>query len=172
MAFGRQESSVPKDLRRLSEDLRTALTPLQRGKTFAVFRARSEPPRSEHVKDCSAEGLDGSATSAAILVRHPAKHRGKHLMALLYCSPVSYYMGVCLRYWTPDEQRELFQHYFDSAPTVCPVCGRNARFRMHYTFELVLLSVCCSGCENSALLFFGGIIGLPAQTAYRQRQKF
>jgi hypothetical protein len=80
--------------------------------------------------------------------------------------------GWLPRYWTPNEQRELFQHYFDSRPAVCPICAQTTRFRMHYTFELVLLSACCPGCQNRSILFFGGIIGLPAQTPHRQRQKF
>jgi hypothetical protein len=42
---------------------------------------------------------------------------------------------------------------------------------MHHTSELILLSASCPGCGNLALLFFAGIIGLPAQASRRESQK-
>lgn len=92
-------------------------------------------------------------------------------MASSRLAPLALFMGGCLRLWSADEQRELFQHYFDSLPSVCPVCSQNPDFRMHHTSELVLLSASCPGCGNLALLFFAGIIGLPAQASRRESQK-
>jgi len=92
-------------------------------------------------------------------------------MASWPVAPVAWGMGGCLRLWSADEQRELFQHYFDSLPSVCQICSQNPHFRMHHTSELVLLSACCPGCGNMALLFFGGIIGLPAQASHHESQK-
>ena len=92
-------------------------------------------------------------------------------MASSQVAPLALFMGGCLRLWSPDEQQELFQHYFDSLPSACPVCSQNPGFRMHHTSELILLSASCPGCGNMALLFFGGIIGLPARASHHESQK-
>jgi hypothetical protein len=72
-------------------------------------------------------------------------------------------VGGCARYWTDEEQRTLFQGYFDSASGSCPVCGQGVGFRMIHTREVVVLSMSCPACGNVALLFFRGLIGLPSE---------
>jgi hypothetical protein len=34
---------------------------------------------------------------------------------------------------------------------------------MHYTVEVVALSVRCENCSNKAIMLFNGLIGLPAE---------
>ena len=72
-------------------------------------------------------------------------------------------MGGCKRYWTEAERRNLFQHYFDGELSLCPVCLEALCFRMIHTREAVVLRMQCKGCENLAILFFGGLIALPAE---------
>jgi hypothetical protein len=68
-----------------------------------------------------------------------------------------------MRYWSEEERREVFQTYFDSKPAFCPACFHGVAFRMHYTVEVVALSVRCENCSNKAIMLFNGLIGLPAE---------
>lgn len=68
-----------------------------------------------------------------------------------------------MRYWTEQERHELFQRYFDGSPIPCQVCAQALTFRMHHTREVVLLSVRCDNCGNSAILLFNGLIALPSE---------
>ena len=76
-----------------------------------------------------------------------------------YVRPV----GGWVRYWTVPERNEIFERYFDASPVSCPVCAQSLGFRMNHTRDVVTLSVRCENCGNTAVLFFSGLIGLPAE---------
>jgi hypothetical protein len=65
--------------------------------------------------------------------------------------------------WTTEEQRNLFQGYFDGLAVPCPTCGEAVVFKMSHTREVVTLLMRCPECENVALLLFTLVVGLPAQ---------
>jgi predicted RNA-binding Zn-ribbon protein involved in translation (DUF1610 family) len=77
-------------------------------------------------------------------------------------------VGGCIRYWSEGERNQVLQRYFDGVTVACPVCAQDLRFRMHHTRELVMLSVRCENCGNMAVLLFGGLIGLRAETVSNQ----
>jgi hypothetical protein len=77
-----------------------------------------------------------------------------------------------VRRWTAEEQRDLFQGYFDGASMPCPSCAQEVGFRMNHTREVVTLLMRCTGCDNVALLFFGGVIGLPAREVRHQPNRW
>ena len=72
-------------------------------------------------------------------------------------------MASWVRLWTGPERNGLFERYFDSVPSTCPACYHPVVFRMHYTAEVVALSVRCENCLNMAVMLFNGFIGFPAE---------
>ncbi len=74
--------------------------------------------------------------------------------------------------WSREEQRKLFQSYFDGPPVQCPTCGQEVAFRMSHTREVVTLSMRCPGCENLAVLLFTLIVGMPAQPVGHSERGF
>jgi hypothetical protein len=71
-----------------------------------------------------------------------------------------------------EEQKDLFQAYFDGFAVFCPVCAEEVSLIMNHMGEVVTLLARCDGCGNRALLLFGGLIALPAQKVSREPQGF
>ena len=43
---------------------------------------------------------------------------------------------------------------------------------MVHTREVVILAAHCEGCNNRAVLFFGGLIGLPVEKVSHERTDY
>lgn len=86
--------------------------------------------------------------------------------------PPLYGVGGSIRYWTEPQRRDLFQDHFDSVPLICPVCAEVISVRMVHTRDVVVLAAHCEGCNNRAVLFFGGLIGMPAEKVSHERTDY